>query len=193
MTIRDFTVQTEHGHPQITTINTSYPVDSTRVGVAEKTETLTVSSMDTSQVIIDQAETIRERRKSVVSNYHKTESIHGSIENSVDKASVPEFFEPTVSRKLDPRDRTRKQGTETRDTVLSGTTQKAERRTSRPTCCDVTITSTPHGTTFRAGSPDTSKDKDIWWLVLVPVILAILLIVAGVTIYKKKNRYVTRT
>ena len=192
MTIRDSTVQTEHGHPQITTINTSYPVDSTRVGVAEKTETLTVSLMDTSHVIIDQTETIRERTRSVISKlYDKTESTHGSIENSVDKASVPEFFELTVSRKLDPRDRTRKQGTETHDTVLPGRTQKAERR--RTTCCDVKTTPTPHGTTFRAGSPDTSKDKDIWWLMLVPVILAILLIVAGVTIYKKKNRYVTRT
>jgi hypothetical protein len=58
------------------------------------------------------------------------------------------------------------------------------------TCCDVTSTPTPRDTTFRPGSTDARKSNDLWWLMMLPFILAILLIVTAIRVLKKKNRYV---
>ena len=187
-TIQNLTAQTDHDYPQTTTINPSYPVDSTHARTENK---LARPSMDTSKVIIDQTETIRDRSRDLMSKFYTTESIHGSTETIVDQTSASEILKSTVPRKSISSSHFQ-QDTETHDIITPGITHTGERRTSGTTCCDVTTTPTPRGTTFRPGSTDAKKSDDIWWLILVPMILAILLILAGIAICKKKNRYVVR-
>ncbi|XP_028392198.1 uncharacterized protein LOC114516812 [Dendronephthya gigantea] len=56
-------------------------------------------------------------------------------------------------------------------------------------CCDVKFTSTSRVTTPSPGTTDERKGRNAWWIILMTLlIIAIILIVTGISVYRKKYR-----